>query len=259
MIKRLLLAVGVIGFSLSACESNANPIDDKCPQHVVWGSPQIKSEGNNQYICKTGYALNYNYETKVSYFAVEHLEAINLVKNASRKNDFREDESVPAGHRAVLKDYVGSAYDRGHMAPAGDFGYSNNAMSESFFLTNMMPQVSGNNRGIWKLLEENIRDWAQKRGELYIITGTIYDRSADKVIGNGVKVPSRLYKIVIDAKRVQSISFMLPNEKLDPNSIDQYVVSIADIEKQTGIDFSPHIPPNIRGIESINGVMKDWK
>ena len=133
------------GFAAYAC---ANPIDDKCSQHVVWGAPQIKQEGNNQYLCRSAYAVNYNYATKVAYFAVENIRAENLIKNAPRKDDFREDPEVAGPYRSTLNDYAGSGYDRGHVAPAADMTFHPQAMSESFFLTNMMPQVPGNNREI---------------------------------------------------------------------------------------------------------------
>ena len=80
-ILALVIGLTIGGFCAYAL---ANPIDDHCPQHVVWGAPQIKQEGNNQYICRTGYAVNYNYTTKVSYFAVESIRAEQLVKNADR-------------------------------------------------------------------------------------------------------------------------------------------------------------------------------
>ena len=155
----------------------ANPIDDRCPDFVVWGAPVIKAEGNNQYVCHTGYALNYNNRTRVSYYVVEHVKKSNLVGTAARGNDFREDPAITAQFRSTLQDYAGSGYDRGHMAPAADFTWSAQVMSESFFLSNMMPQNPGNNRGIWKYLEEQTRAIAQKQGDVFVITGTVYDLS----------------------------------------------------------------------------------
>ena len=253
--KKLLLAfILSTGFALSY----ANPIDTSCPQHVVWGAPQIKQEGNNQYLCRTGYAVNYNYATKVSYFVVEKISAVNLVKNAARNDDFREDPEIPAQYRVTLKDYVGSGMDRGHMAPAANFTYDSRVMSESFLLTNMMPQVPGNNRGIWKYLEEYTRYWAQVRGEVYIITGTIFAPPV-KIMGNNVAVPSHLYKIVIDPKKQQTIAFLFPNEKLDPKTMEQYIVSISEIEDYTGINFSPALPVQLQALEKNRGLLKDWQ
>jgi endonuclease G len=233
-----------------------NPIDTKCPQFVTWGAPQVVKEGNNQYVCKSGYAFNYNYATKVSYFVVERIDGAKLVKSAPRKDDFREDPEIPAQFRATLKDYTGAGYDRGHMAPAADFMYDAGLISESFFMTNMMPQVPGNNRGIWKYLEEMTRYWAQTHGTVYVITGTIYAGPV-KTIGNAVAVPSHIYKIVIDPKTGKTASFLFPNEKLDPKLIDQYAVNVKEIESKTGINFSPALPANLKATEAAVLTTKD--
>ena len=109
-------------------------------------------------------------------------------KVAKRKDNFRLDPVIKTGS-AILADYKGSGYDRGHLPPAGDMAWSKEAMSESFFLTNMSPQVPALNRGMWRILEEQIRTWALKEQELYIITGTII-RPNYKTIGpNKVTVP----------------------------------------------------------------------
>jgi endonuclease G len=170
---------------------SANDIDTKCKQHVIYGAP-VKAEGNNQYLCRIGYAVNYNYATKVPFYVVEHITTDHLVKNAARKDDFREDPEVPVQYRQTLADYTGQGYDRGHVAPAADMTFDAKAMSESFFLTNMMPQVPGNNRGIWKYLEENIRYWVQVKGEVYVITGTLFEGQPKMM--NKVTVPSHVYK-----------------------------------------------------------------
>ena len=251
--KKYLLALAFV-----STLSLANPIDTYCPQHVVWGAPQIAKEGNNQYLCRTGYAVNYNYQTKVAHFAVEHVRKEALTKSVARKDDFREDPEVPAQYRSTLNDYKGAGYDRGHIAPAADMTYSAVAMSESFFLTNMMPQDPGNNRGIWKYTEEYVRFWADQYGEVYVISGPLYTQNATKVIGNGVRVPDYVWKIVIDPKRSRAITFLFPNQKLDPKQLDNYISTISEIEHLTGINFSPMIPANLQGMENVRANMKDW-
>ena len=233
-----LLAIVLLAF---ASISFANPIDDKCKQHVWQGAP-VKAEGNNQYLCRIGYAVNYNYNTKVAHYVVEHVTVDHLVKNAPRKDDFREDLEVPAQHRQTLADYTGMGFDRGHVAPAADMTFDAQAMSESFYLTNMMPQVPGNNRGIWKYLEENVRYWAQVKGEVYVITGALFEGQPKMM--NKVAIPSHVYKIVIDPKTGKQIAYLFINEKLDPKLIDNYSVSVELIEQKTGINFSPLLANN---------------
>jgi endonuclease G len=130
-------------------------------------------------------------------------------------------------------------------------------MSESFLLTNMMPQNPGNNRGIWKYTEELTRYYAQKYGQVYVITGTFFDATSP-TFGNGVRVPTYIYKIIIDPRNVRSIAFLYPNQKLDPKDIEKYIVSIAELEQYTGINFSPAIPPQYVGMEKVRANLKDW-
>jgi endonuclease G len=152
------------------------------------------------------------------------------------------------GDRAELSDYKGNGYDRGHMAPAADMRWDQQAMEECFYLSNMVPQVGkGMNQGIWKNLEENIRKWALDREELYIFTGPIYEDGGKKTIGkNKVGVPTHLYKIVYDPVKVEAIAFIMPNEKLDSKDMPNYIVTIRDIEKKTGLDFLSNIDKQVQ-------------
>ena len=124
-------------------------------------------------------------------------------------------------------------------------------MVECFYLSNMVPQVGkGMNQGIWKNLEEYVRNWAINRGELYIFTGPIYEGGIKKTIGNNkVAVPSHLYKIVYDPQKAEAIAFIMPNEKLESDDMPNYIVTIREIEKKTGLDFlsnmEKHVQDNI--------------
>jgi endonuclease G len=252
--KKLFL----VSVLLFASHLFANPIDDDCPQYVTYGAPvSTVPDKQSQYLCKTGYALHYIYRNKLSEYAVERVTKLSVSGNVPRKDEFREDPELPAQYRATLKDYVGSGYDRGHMAPAADLAFSAQAMSESFFLSNMMPQAPGNNRGIWKYLETYIRDWADLYGEVYVITGTVVDK-ASKQIGSGVIVPTRIYKIVYVPSMEKTISFLFPNEKLPTQDIPKYIVTIDDIEKLTGLTFLPKLPPNQQIIKKTKARWEDW-
>lgn len=252
--KKLIFILGIFLSTLGL----ANPIDDKCSMHVLYGAPVSKVPANQgQYICRTGYALHYLYGTKVSEYAVEKVTRKSIAGTAARKDDFREDPAVPESHRATLKDYQGSGYDRGHMAPAADFTYSAEAMSESFFLTNMMPQNPGNNRGIWKYTETYTRSWADAYEEVYVITGTIFDKDVG-TLGNGVKVPAHIYKIVIVPLIGKSIAFLFPNEKIPAEDLPKYIVSIADIETHAGIVIMPKLPQVTKLNKTTKAIWKEW-
>lgn len=235
----------------------ANPIDDTCAEKVIWGAPQIVKEGNNQYICHLGYAVNYNYETKVAYFVVERIKASDLVKSSERKDDFRVDPMVAVDKQSSLEDYAKSGYDRGHIAPAADFSHSAEEISESFYLTNMMPQVPNNNRGIWKKTETMAREFAEKYGEVYVVSGTIYE-GKKVVMGKGVLVPSHIYKIIIDPKKQRAMAFLFPNTNLKVSDLPNYVVTVADIEKRAGVNISPKLPANLSSLETTKAKIGEW-
>ena len=230
--KKILLAILLLP-SLAL----ANPIDDKCAQFTVFGAPDSKVTTKDQYICKQNYALLHSCSTKTAKYVLDHVTKQSVSGPAKRKDDFRPDTAVTPDCQAKLENYVGTGYDRGHMSPAAVNTINTDVMSESFFLSNMVPQDQQNNRGIWRILELWVRDQAKVGGEFYVISGPIYDAGYKSI--NGVGVPTRLYKIVIDAKTKKSIAFILPNAGAPVKDLPKYTASIRDVEKATGINFNP--------------------
>ncbi|MBQ3669921.1 MAG: DNA/RNA non-specific endonuclease [Treponema sp.] len=175
-----------------------------------------------------------------------------LTKNSQRTNDFRPDPKISTGS-ATLADYRGSGYSRGHLAPAADFAYDSQAISETFYMSNMSPQTTDFNGGIWQELESQVRYWAKRFSRVYVISGPVLEKKASeyKSIGaNKVSVPEYYYKAILapvyknasdrsspeDSKSVMVIGFIMPNE-LREDSIWNYAVSIDEIENRTGLDF----------------------
>jgi endonuclease G len=185
------------------------------------------------------YAISYSEAHEQAEWVAYELTRDRLNNNISqRSNNFRPDPEIATGS-ADLYDYKNSGYDRGHMVPAGDMAFSNRSMSETFYMSNMSPQVRNFNGGIWRELEENIRDWGRRFKHLYIVSGPILtDRLTKKIGDNGVSVPKRYFKVILDVSEpeLKGIGFIMPNE-VSYESIDHYVVSIDEVEAQTGIDF----------------------
>ena len=202
---------------------------------------------NGQLVARFGYAFLYSEKHEqplwVSY-KLTKAEVQNKV--AKRKDNFRLDPVIKTGS-ATIADYKGSGYDRGHLAPAADMAWSKKAMSESFLLTNMSPQVPALNRGMWRILEEQIRKWALKEKELYIITGPII-RPNYKTIGpNKVTVPQWYYKIIVDYHQpeIKALAFMIPNRK-PQKSLQSFAVSIDKLEEVTQLDFLNLLPQEVQ-------------
>jgi endonuclease G len=229
----------------------ANPINEQCPQFVLRGAPVSSLPQNTtQYICKTNYAVHYRYDTKTAEYVVEHIRLENITGPAKRRNDFRPDPTIPRQFQSRLEDYVGTGYDRGHLSAGANNNGNAQIMSESFFLSNMVPQVPNHNRGIWRILELKIRDWAISGKDLYVITGTAYAQGATAVGPNQVGVPTHMWKVVVDRKGGKGIGFFLPNAPIPVADLPKYVVSIRQIEQYTGINFHPQLPAQLDRVET---------
>lgn len=159
-----------------------------------------------------------------------------------RRNNFRTDPGLPTGS-ASPADYTRTGYDRGHLAPAADFDYDRKALSESFLMTNISPQLPAFNRGGWKELEEQVRKWATEYDSLHIITGPVLRPGLKKIGQNGVSVPEKFYKIILDSRQaeIKVIGFLMPNEKITRGPWP-FVVTVDSIERVTGLNFFPQLP-----------------
>ena len=123
----------------------------------------------------TGFDLGYNEQYEQASWVVYVITREEVESGqVDRTDNFRPDTSISTGS-AELKDYRGSGFDRGHLAPAGDMKWDRTAMSESFLMSNMSPQEPSFNRGIWKRLEEQVRNWAIEKDSLFVITGPVLE------------------------------------------------------------------------------------
>jgi endonuclease G len=216
-------------------------INTQCPQFTVNGTPEYQTQPGDQEICHTNYAVIHRCSVKAPVAVFEHLTVAAMSGPSKRKDNFRPDPAVTPNCSASLADYatVGSTHDRGHMAPAGNNTQNDAIMSESFFLSNMVPQVANNNRGAWRLLEAAERQWATAPGtDFYIISGGIYDQG-HPVVGNGLGIPTRLYKIIIEKNSRKVMAYLMPNGPINPaTDWPKYQTNMTTIEQATGMRFN---------------------
>ncbi|MBI2417970.1 MAG: DNA/RNA non-specific endonuclease [Ignavibacteriales bacterium] len=204
-------------------------------------------KGKNADVVKhTYYTLSYIEKFEQAEWVAYKLVDTMLAGEAERKNNFKFDPAVKTGSSAPT-DYAGTDYDRGHLCPAADMGFSAMAMSETFYMSNMSPQYKSFNRGVWKQLEVKVRELCRKEHELYIVSGGIL-RGEMKTLGkiNKIAIPNAYYKIVLDyyGPEKKAIGFILPNEASD-SPLAEFAVSINEIESKTGINFFPKLPDKL--------------
>jgi len=169
---------------------------------------------------------------------------------------------VPEMFRAKLHDYFRSGYDRGHQVPAADCKFSQEAMDDTFYLTNMCPQVGeGFNRDYWSHFESFCRRLTNKYPSVRIVTGPLYLpkqhpdgkwRVSYEVIGNppNVAVPTHFYKVIVaedgnTGGPVAVGAFILPNASINNKTpLTEFVVPLEIVERASGLEFLKALPRN---------------
>ncbi len=245
--------LSAILFALWFVTAQATTIDQQCPEFVFHGAPVSSYTEPTQQLCKTNWGAHYLLPLKATEFVVEKINLEDVNGSAQRRDNFRADPEIPAQHRAELSDYAGTGYDRGHLAPAATNTRTVEIMSESFLLTNMVPQVPNLNRGIWLRLELRVRNWVRDHSkEIYVVSGAVYG-DGHLSVGEGVAVPTHMFKVIVDAAEHKGIAFWFPNDlgtRIPQRELPNYAVSIREVEQRTGINFHPLLPADLEHIET---------
>jgi endonuclease G len=210
----------------------------------------------NQAIQRDHYILDYNEEYEQSNWVFYKITEGHIKGTAKRKNHYKSDPMIPT-YSSNYRDYTGTGYDRGHLCPAGSMKINQDAMDDTFYMSNISPQNPGFNRGIWNRLEQQVRRWVDVYGDLYVVTGPVFDSEMASIGENNVSVPKRFYKVVYACEgEGKMIGFVLPNEKSDQDLTD-YTVSVDEVERITNIDFYFNLDDRLEdGLESNLGDFK---
>ena len=179
------------------------------------------------------------------------------VGQVGRTNDFREDPKIATGS-AQETDYFmkylqadssytydGYGYDRGHLAPSADFRWSPIALSESYFYSNMSPQLPDFNRGIWATLENEIRGYLYRNPEhhLIVFTGPVLNSTLpiQERSPNQLRIPTTYWKVVFDPLAQRMIGYIIPNAG-SAYPVSNFASTVDEVERVSGIDFFADMP-----------------
>lgn len=238
LIKLLLLSSLWLPLSASALFDQCK---DLFPAQQIPSSTQTGRD-----LCFDDFAIYYSPSDKKPIYTVEKLNGEQLQATRPRRtNQFYEEARLPFSERALLADYRGSGYDRGHNVPAGDMTRER-GMAQSFSLANIMPQARQNNQGIWaKRVEEPTRMYIKRAaGDVYVFTGSVGNLGS---IGKSkVTIPSHIYKLVYDPNKKLAWAYWLENTDDAQMSAP---ISYAELVQKTGINF--HLPIGLRDNSAI--------
>ena len=189
----------------------------------------------------TGFTLSYNKSRNTPNWSAWCLTASHTDGTVPRSSKFWADPKVPTSCRVEYYDYKESGYDRGHMCPAGDMKWSEQAMHDCFYMSNMCPQTGALNSGAWNGLEKRCRDWAKKEGRLYIVCGPIYKKGKRRErigIDHVVHVPDAFFKAVLSLRKghEKAVAFYFLNDE-SQQSYNTAAMSVDEIEAITGFDL----------------------
>ncbi|XP_063288699.1 endonuclease G, mitochondrial [Pelobates fuscus] len=222
------------------------------------GFAQLKS--------RESHVLSYDPRLRGPAWVLEQLNAERIHGTATRQScDFREDESVHHYHRADNNDYLGSGFDRGHLAAAANHRWSQKAMDDTFLLSNVCPQNPHLNRIVWNKLEKYCRGLTKSNKNVYVCTGPLFLPRMEpdgkmyvkyQVIGkNNVAVPTHFFKVVVLEKfsgELELRPYIMPNSPVDENApLERFLVPIERIERAAGLLFVPNLMKSTNKLQAI--------
>lgn len=231
---------------LAASLSLAASLQD-CPQHFADGRPpefiNEKMAARTRALCFEGFALIHSGVSRTPLWSAQHLteERITEARKIKRRNAFHEEKRLPANERAELSDYVRSGFDRGHLSPSADMA-SEQSQYESFSLANIVPQDRLNNQNLWAAIEAATRGYTRSRGEVYVITGPMFEGTSLQRLKGRVLIPTHMFKAIYVPQRQQASAYVTPN---GPGTAYD-VVSIGELERRLGIKLFPSMPEQVK-------------
>ncbi len=259
----LLLIQAAVGFTPNLWANEHVSVFSKAPTYPATSQINVDEIVLSKTNIQIGYSKRYKEPSWVAY----SLNPEKLRACFNRKDQFKPDPAISKPDSATLNDYKNSGYDRGHLSPAADNRWSNEAMKESFQLSNISPQPPNFNQRIWASLENLIRAWALQSKDLWVVTGPELSR-VEKTIGSSeVGVSSVFYKALIafsnDAnQKPKAIAFRLPISAIDGSSqsspLSSYTLSIRELERDSQIDFFEQAPAEFQESTELQLDNSDW-
>lgn len=211
----------------------------QCPQFFApGGMPVVPGQRALRELCFDSFAVLHSGSTRTPVLVAERLSRAMLQqgKGLKRSDRFFADARLPAAERAQLEDYRGSGYSRGHMAPAGDMPTAA-AMAQSFSLANIVPQDQQHNAGAWAKIEADTRSYAMRAaGDVYVITGPVFDANPTRIGGGRVAVPTHLFKLVYDPTSRKAWAHWQQNA---PGTRPGPPISYGELVRRTGMQLLP--------------------
>lgn len=199
------------------------------------------------------YSFGWSQEDRVALWVAYPLCKLYTNGSAGRTNEWALDPLLGEDSAAPFGGYAGS-YARGHQLPSADRQCCYEANAQTFYGTNMTPQLNAHNEGIWADLEGRVRGWAKTSDTTYVVTGVIVSPSSKKEkdsYGKSVTVPDAYFKAVLKYSKSSTLgmwnaaAFYLEHKAYSGNVGKEHSMSVDRLEEITGIDFFVNLPAKL--------------
>jgi endonuclease G len=246
---KIILVLVVCQFYYSCQKNTKNKFENGLTQESISIEEPISTNlfdflptsSSHQIVIHKYYTLSYKEDYEQAEWVAYELNNNAIANQHFERPFFIEDTKVKSGS-ADWRNYKNSGYDKGHLCAAADMKFSKNAFDDTFLTSNISPQKHNFNEGIWNTLEQKVRYWSSKYNGIYVVTGGVLTKSLKTIGKEKVAVPEYFYKVLLDNSRAEykMIGFLMPAVD-SKKPLYEFVVSVDQIEKMTGIDFYPKL------------------
>ena len=238
----VVLIIGVYAYEQYLKTEYTNPVETSYPQAEYGNTKKndfyLPTSTTGAIVFHNNYTLSYSEEHEQAEWVAYLLKKSDLVSTQRKRPYFNEDKAVKT-KSADWRSYKNSGYDKGHLCPAADRKRTIESYNETFLTSNISPQYHDFNAGIWNDLEQTVRYWAKSYNDVYVVTGGVLSDNLKTIGKDPVSVPNYFYKIIFkdNGDSSKMIAFLIPNKRNLNQPLQSYVVSVDQVEKETGIDF----------------------
>ena len=199
------------------------------------------------------YSFGWSQKDRVALWVAYPLCKLYTNGNAGRTNAWALDPLLGNDSAAPFGGYAGD-YARGHQLPSADRQCCYDANAQTFYGTNMTPQLNEHNENIWADLENKVRGYANTSDTTYVVTGVIVSSTSKKEkdsYGQSVTIPDAYFKAVLKYSKSSTLgtwnaaAFYLEHRAYSGSVGKEHSMSVDELEEMTGIDFFVNLPAKI--------------
>lgn len=236
---------------------------DEGASPLFMGEPVSATFTDVRRLDNAGYVAGFSRTTRTPIWVAYRLHKVTMPMTEGRPDvDFAADDrtgfdETQLNHRS----YTNSGYDRGHMAPSGGIGRCHGAGAQlgTFVVSNICPQHPGCNQRDWEAFERREVDYAEQFGAVWVVCGPIFEGPCVELLSD-VRVPSAFFKVVVAVVDQQPtmLAIVMPNDRTDAAPIRDFVTTVDEIERRTGIDFFSGLEDEVENVVEAQSPAQAW-